>query len=62
VVNQRPDDPNPEIIVVLTTRKISSVGIVERQGTSKINVGSQQRIKRQKMRQMLSPPQVEVTR
>lgn len=62
VVNQRPDDPNPEIIVVLTTRNLSSVGIVERRDTSKISVGSQQRIKRRKMRQMLLPPQEEVTR
>jgi len=35
VVNQRPDNPNLEIIVVLTTRKLSSVGIVERWDTSK---------------------------
>ena len=61
VVNQRPDDPNPEIIVVLTTRKLSSVGIVERRDSLKISVGSQQRIKRRKMRQMLFPPQEEVT-
>jgi len=40
VINQRPDDPNPEIIVVLITQKLSSVGIVERQDTSKISVGS----------------------
>jgi len=46
VVNQRSGDPNLEINVVVTTRKLSSVGIMKRWDNSKINVGFQKRIMR----------------
>jgi hypothetical protein len=36
-INHRTGGPNPEIIVFLITRRLSSVGIVERHNTSKIS-------------------------
>jgi hypothetical protein len=60
MVNLRKDGPNPKIIVVLTIRRMSNVGIVESQDTTKISVGSQERTKMLKTKQMLLQPQKEV--
>src|ERR1044072_7058152 len=58
--NQRRGGPRPETNGALTARRLSSVGIVGRQGTIKTSARMHQRDKTQKMRQKLLQPQEEV--
>lgn len=62
VVNQRTGGPNPEVIMVLTNRSRSNVGIVERSGTTKISAEVHERLMRPTTRQMLLPPLEEIMR
>ena len=62
VVNQRTGGPNPEIIKVPTTRRLSSVGIVGRPGTTKTSARVHWRSRRQRRKQMLLPPQEKMMR
>ena len=49
--NQRRGGPSPEIVKVLTARRLSSVGIVGRQGTTRTSARMHRRDGRRKTRQ-----------